>query len=69
MIAETIGKNTEQLNVEVKDSINLKDVFENKYQQLKKMDYKIAINQQLNNILNKKQTNVEVALLPPFAGG
>ncbi len=69
MITETIGKSSEQLKIEVIDGVNLKVFFENKYPQLKKMDYKIAINQQLTDILNEALNNVEVALLPPFAGG
>lgn len=69
MIAETIGKSSEQLKIEVIDDVNLKIFSENKYPQLKKMDYKIAINQQLTDILNEVLNNVEVALLPPFAGG
>jgi len=69
MIAEAVSCSSEQLEIEVKNELNLRDFFEKKHPNIKTLDYKIAINQQMNDILHSNQNNAEVALLPPFAGG
>jgi molybdopterin synthase sulfur carrier subunit len=69
MIAEAVNCSTEQIEVVVKKQLNLRDFFEIKYPILRAMEYKIAINQQLNDFIENGHNNIEVALLPPFAGG
>lgn len=69
MIAEAIQCTSEQITLNQPLPVNLKIFFENKYPQLKAMDYKIAINQQIKHTITQQLQSVEVALLPPFAGG
>lgn len=69
LIAEVINCSSELFEIEVDTELNLRDFFEIKYLTIKDLDYKIAINQQLNDFINRNQNNAEVALLPPFAGG
>ena len=69
MIAEKIGKTNETFEIEVNDQFDVKDFFENKYNEIKTINYKIAINQSLNSQINLNLNEIEVALLPPFAGG
>ncbi len=68
MIAETIGKSEEDFNlIENLDALTVE--LEKKYQKIKDLNYKFAVNQTLaptNITLNE---NDEIALLPPFAGG
>lgn len=71
LLAEITQKKEEQLVLtENKPSVAfLKSKIETLYQELKKVNYSIAINQALTNIdaaLNNQDT---VAFLPPFAGG
>ena len=70
MVAETIGKQEESVNVNENIEIsNLQALLEEKYHQLDKINYKIAVNRSIgnDNILLKEED--EVAILPPFAGG
>ena len=69
MIAEKIGKTNETFEVNVDAQFNVKQFFENQYEGIKTMNYKIAINQSLNSHINPDLNEVEIALLPPFAGG
>jgi molybdopterin converting factor small subunit len=69
MIAEAVKCTSEQLQIEVNHQLNLRNYFEEKYPSIKKINYKIAINKQINDIIKDDQNNAEVALLPPFAGG
>jgi len=67
MIAEKINSSQETLEVDA--PINLRDFFEAKFSFLESMNYQVAVNQQLTDVLKSSQNEVEVALLPPFAGG
>lgn len=69
MIAEKIGSEYESIDLDVDGKYNLRTFFENKYPQIKSVNYKIAVNQQISDFLEKKEKDVEIALLPPFAGG
>jgi len=59
-------------NIEIENEIKLNELeslIQNKYPELKNESFKIAVNQQFvksDFILN---TDCEIALLPPFAGG
>ena len=66
MIAEKIGCVEEVLEM---DKENLRNYFETKYPEIKGMNYKIAVNQVLTDVLQKNNGRTEIALLPPFAGG
>lgn len=69
MIAEKIQCQNESLDVEFTGQIHLRDFFLEKYPALKEMNFQIAVNQELNEIMKESTESVEIALLPPFAGG
>lgn len=69
LIAERINKKEEQFEFEGENTINLRSFFENKYPELNSIVYKIAINQELSEELMPDSEEVEISLLPPFAGG
>ena len=67
MIAEKTNSSQEILEVDA--AVNLRDFFEAKFSFLESINYQIAVNQKLTEVLSSSQNEVEVALLPPFAGG
>ncbi len=67
MIAENIELSQETLEVDSK--VNLRDFFEAKFLFLQSINYQIAVNQDITSVLDGSVSEVEVALLPPFAGG
>lgn len=68
MIAEAIGKSEEDFDlVENLDTLTVE--LEKKYQKIKDLNYKFAVNQTLTTINIALNENDEIALLPPFAGG
>ena len=69
MLAEKIGCASETLELNFDHDCNLREYFESKYPSIKEINYKIAVNQQINDFLANSKTEVEIALLPPFAGG
>lgn len=69
MIAEKITCTDEVLAIGGDDPIDLRVIFEGKYPELKEMSYKIAVNQSITDYVEQTVDNVEIALLPPFAGG
>jgi molybdopterin synthase sulfur carrier subunit len=70
MIAEKIGVGSEQIPItEQPTPLDLKVFFESKYPVLKKLTYQVAVNLEIESHLDTNQSQVEIALLPPFAGG
>ena len=69
MIAETIGTSMENVELDVLNDFDLRLFFENKYPDIKKINFKIAVNQELTDSVINLRENSEIALLPPFAGG
>ena len=69
MIAEKIGCSQERLDLSISDDMNLRTFFESKYPVLKQSEYKIAVNHQFTDVINESSDILEIALLPPFAGG
>lgn len=70
MIAEKIACESEKMTVE--KSILLSDFkidLVKKYPVLKNQNYQIAVNQELENDDFKIESDSDIALLPPFAGG
>lgn len=70
MIAEKIACESEKITVE--KSIRLSDLkidLIKKYPVLQNQNYQIAVNQELENDDFKIESDSDVALLPPFAGG
>lgn len=67
MIAEKL--NQEEENFEFKNGDNVRKFMENKYPELKEMEFKIAINQELREEIKSGEEDLEIAVLPPFAGG
>ena len=69
MIAELIGMQSESIDLQIEKGFNLKMFFEAKYPSIKSVNYKIAVNQQISDVIIEESDSVEIALLPPFAGG
>ena len=69
MIAEKIGKSEESVDLDEKNQSDLRNYFVQKYPFLNDMDYQIAVNQTLTEVIDTNTEFVEIALLPPFAGG
>jgi len=69
MIAQKLAKSDELVNVvDGIELTELNDQLRQQYPSLSTMNYQLALNQQL--VTNAQlQSNDEVALLPPFAGG
>jgi molybdopterin synthase sulfur carrier subunit len=65
-IAELIGKEKETLEIENQSP---RAFFNSKYPQIEQQSYKIAINQEIMEEISSTDDEVEIALLPPFAGG
>ena len=71
VIAELMGANDDIIVID-KSSISiaeLNQILLNKNNALKDQDYKIAINQSIDNSNIKIYENDQIALLPPFSGG
>ncbi|MDC3252640.1 MoaD/ThiS family protein [Crocinitomicaceae bacterium] len=70
MISDRLGKSNEKHTFETSATqINLRTYFENRFPELKEMSFKIAINQEIKEVLHVNESIHEIALLPPFAGG
>ncbi len=69
MIAEKIGKSEESVDLDENNQSDLRNYFVQKYTFLNEMDYQIAVNQTLTEVIDTNTEFVEIALLPPFAGG
>ena len=69
LIAERLQKEFETIPVKEPHPINLRSYFERRYPTLKGLQYKIAVNKQLTDLINEPFEVTEIALLPPFAGG
>ena len=69
MIAEALERTHETLHIDTSSEINVKEFFQDRYPELKKMSYSIAIDQEIKTTLTIGSEVKEIALLPPFAGG
>ncbi|MFT6923779.1 MAG: molybdopterin converting factor small subunit [Crocinitomicaceae bacterium] len=70
MISDRLERSSELHTFETEGSaVNLRDYFENRYPELKEINYKIAVNQEITDMLPANTEINEIALLPPFAGG
>ncbi|WP_299551236.1 MoaD/ThiS family protein [Seonamhaeicola sp.] len=67
-IAEVTNKDEETVEVIGGQVSDLLEVLNTRYDQLKNEDFQIAQNQELVS-LETALTGLEIALLPPFAGG
>lgn len=69
MIAEATNVQKEKLNIEVKTIVELKAVLIEKYPAIEKLNYQLAVNQNIVGNDFQLSNGDEIALLPPFAGG
>ncbi len=70
MISDRLQCSSEMHTFEaMKGDMNLRSYFENRFPILKSMSYKIAVNQELTDVVSANSNINEIALLPPFAGG
>ena len=67
VIAERLGFSEQVLKITETD--DLKCFFEKMYPQLINETYQISVNKKICNHLKESTKNIEIALLPPFAGG
>ena len=59
----------DQWEVDVSGSMQVREVLEARHPLLKEFTYAVSINRKLNDVLTDSEENVEIAVLPPFAGG
>ncbi len=69
MLAEATSTAEERLQTDICSVADLLKKLKNQYPKLHDKDFKVAINQELVNNNYMINNEVEVALLPPFAGG
>ena len=69
IIAERVGSSDAFVDLNEVGIINLRDFFEEKHPDIKELSYKIAVNHEINDIVEDVSSVSEIALLPPFAGG
>ena len=69
IIAEKIRKSEESVDLDEKNQSDLRSYFIQEYPFLNEIDYQIAVNKTLTEVIDMKTEFVEIALLPPFAGG
>jgi len=70
MIAEATRCKEEILSIEEGSNVEgLENLLKNKYQKLKQLSFKIAIDQEISSGTTLLSTNNQIALLPPFSGG
>ena len=68
-IAEYLEMSEEQWEVDVSGSMQVREVLESRHPRLKEFTYAVSVNRKLNDVLTDSEENVEIAVLPPFAGG
>jgi molybdopterin synthase sulfur carrier subunit len=68
-VSEKLGISSEEISFDGSDSNELLSYLNEKYPDLKELKFKIAVDQTLINTTTALKDGVEVALLPPFAGG
>jgi len=69
IIAELVNTPEEKLEIEVESQLDFRAFINSKHPQILKINYKIAINQVFTDILVNSDQKIEIAILPPFAGG
>lgn len=69
-VAEKAGVSEDEFDVQAgSTSTDLLQMIEGKHEQIKGLEFKVAVNQVLSHTSVELTENCEVALLPPFAGG
>ncbi|GGX18962.1 MoaD/ThiS family protein [Aquimarina muelleri] len=69
LLAEVTATTEELLETETCSVFELVKTLKNQYPKLGDTNFKIAVDQQLIDLNYIIETNAEIALLPPFAGG
>jgi len=71
LIADLIGISDEdfELNFNESNELDLRSIFNHKYPALLKINYKIALDTEFTETINRNSIANEISLLPPFAGG
>lgn len=69
MLAEATAITEELLETKTCSLFELVKTLKNQYPKLADANFKIAVDQQLTELDYIINTNAEIALLPPFAGG
>ncbi len=70
MISDRLERSSELHTFETEGgTVNLRDYFETRHPELKEVNYKIAVNHEITDMLPANIEIKQVALLPPFAGG
>ena len=64
------NKNLEgKLNFNESNELDLRSIFNHKYPALLKINYKIALDTEFTETINRNSIANKISLLPPFAGG
>ncbi len=69
MLAEVTAIHEEQIQIDSCSVAQLLEKLKDQYPKLGQNDFKVAVNQQLVDHTYSINNQVEIALLPPFAGG
>ena len=68
-IAEYLEMSEEHWELDVSGSMQVREVLESRHPGLKEFTYAVSVNRKLSDVLTDSEENVEIAVLPPFAGG
>ena len=68
-VSEKLGLSSEEISFDGSNSDELVKLLNEKYPILNDLKFKVAVDQTLINTTTELKDGVEVALLPPFAGG
>lgn len=69
LIAEKLTQSEEQIELDFSGQVNIREFLEERHALLKNQVYKIAIDCKITDLLVESKEIVEIAVLPPFAGG
>ena len=69
LLAEKAKMSEEQIDFDFSDQTDIREFLEERNPFLKNQTYKIAIDCKITNQLEDSKEFIEIAVLPPFAGG
>jgi len=69
LTAEKLGIESEEFEIVVESSCLVREMLEKRHPGLKQLTYAVSIDRKLSDVLEESDEIVELAVLPPFAGG
>ena len=67
--AEKLGLEYEEFEIVVETSCLAREILEKRHPGLKQSTYAVSIDRKMRDVLKESDEIVEIAVLPPFAGG